>query len=67
MFADLVKVMRSIPEWDVIQGQRSWPPITTLKTPGGSNSRIYSEMLRRLLRGLYNSSELEDEFEFEDY
>jgi hypothetical protein len=28
---------------------------------------IYSEMLRRLLRGLYNSSELEDEFEFEDY
>jgi hypothetical protein len=44
MFVDLVKVIRSIPGWDVIQGQRSWPPVTTLKTPDGSNSRIYSEM-----------------------
>src|SRR5260370_3406932 len=44
MFVDLVKVIRSIPEWDVIHGQNSWPPVTTLKTPGGSNSRIYSEM-----------------------
>lgn len=44
LFAGLVKAIRSIPELGVIQGKRSWPTITTLKTPDGSNSRINSEM-----------------------
>jgi hypothetical protein len=35
---DPVKVIRLIPGCEVIQGPRSSPPVTTLRTPGGINS-----------------------------
>ena len=44
LFADLLKQIMSTSEWGVIPIQRSCSPVTTLKTPGGTNSRIYSEI-----------------------